>query len=169
MPRGDVLCKLGFEASRSKRLALPPGSKGPSPEFAGQGWSQRRVTAYYPSRLIAPDATRLRRNRAARGMLPGFSFWRSRAGATPSGPCSSNGANRFPIASADLPGALLPAVSFLAAFGRRPWCPLTGPRWPASETRHTCGLMHCSKQPLLWSSNELQPSTWSVPMHPRRG
>jgi hypothetical protein len=67
-------CKLGFEASRSKRLALPPGSKGPSPGFAGQGWSQRRVTAYYPSRLIAPDATRLRRNRAARGMLPGFSF-----------------------------------------------------------------------------------------------
>jgi hypothetical protein len=29
-----------------------------------------------------------------------------------------------------------PRFRSLAAFGRRPWCPLTGPRWPASETRH---------------------------------
>jgi hypothetical protein len=28
------------------------------------------------------------------------------------------------------------AVSFLGGIRTRPWCPLTGPRWSASETRH---------------------------------
>jgi hypothetical protein len=28
-----------------------------------------------------------------------------------------------------------------SAFGRRPWCPLIGPRWPASETHHRSGKM----------------------------
>ena len=35
---------------------------------------------------------------------------------TSSGPCASNGANQFPIARADPPGALVPAVSFFGGF-----------------------------------------------------
>src|ERR1700733_8099751 len=52
--------------------------------------------------------------RAASGPAPLFGV--RRAGATSSGPCSDNGANQFPIALADPPGALLPAVSFLGGF-----------------------------------------------------
>jgi hypothetical protein len=35
---------------------------------------------------------------------------------TSSGPCPGNGANQFPIAHADPPGALVPAVSFFGGF-----------------------------------------------------
>ncbi len=60
-------------------------------------------------------------------------------GATSSGPCSDNGANQFPIALADPPGALLPAVSFLGGFRTPALVPGDRSRWPASETHHrTC-------------------------------
>jgi hypothetical protein len=38
-----------------------------------------------------------------------------------------------------------PRFRSLAAFGRRPWCPLTGPRWPASETHHISRLPRYKK------------------------
>ena len=42
-----------------------------------------------------------------------------------------------------------PRFRSLAAFGRRPWCPLTGPRWPASETHHITRLPRPKQLELL--------------------
>jgi hypothetical protein len=67
-------------------------------------------------------------------------FWcpslASTAGATSSGTCSDNVANQFPIAPADPPGALLPAVSFFGGFRTPAPVPVDRSRWPASETHH---------------------------------
>jgi hypothetical protein len=60
------------------------------------------------------------RNRVARRIRSGFYFGVPRLHSLPlptsSGPCPSNGANQFPIARADPPGALVPAVSFFGGF-----------------------------------------------------
>jgi hypothetical protein len=81
------------------------------------GW-QRRGSA--KSDRKGSKSARLRRNRVARRIRSGFYFGVPRLHSLPvptsSGPCSSNGANQFPIDTADPPGALVPAVSFFGGF-----------------------------------------------------